>query len=64
MKERRTQERRSFKAAPNPLVKDNKGQAKLSDRRRIPDRRLNNITVEYISLNDFYNSKIHVAEHS
>ena len=35
-----------------------------ADQRRIPDRRLNNISVEYISIDDFYLKSSNSAYHS
>jgi hypothetical protein len=64
MKERRTKERRSFQSRPAVSGKGNKRRSGVADRRRIPDRRLNSIRVEYISLGDFYNSRIHLADYS
>jgi hypothetical protein len=39
-------------------VEDRKGRKRSMDRRRVPDRRLNNIRVEFIPLDVYYNSKI------
>jgi hypothetical protein len=56
MKERRQKERRNA-CPPSPLVVvDPKGRKRSLDRRRIPDRRLNNIVVEFIPLDVYYNS--------
>ena len=58
MKERRDKERRGTKLALPLVVVDMKGRSRSVDRRRIPDRRLNNIHVEFIPLDVFYNSTI------
>jgi len=58
MKERRDKERRSTKRVLPFVVVDMKGRSRSVDRRRIPDRRLNNIHVEFIPLDVFYNSTI------
>jgi len=49
MKEQRNQERRDFESKqPFPFL-DIMGKVILEDRRRMPDRRLNNIWLELIS---------------
>jgi hypothetical protein len=58
MKERRNKERREIKHVSLSVVIDRKGRSRSVDRRRIPDRRLNNIHVEFIPLDVFYNSNI------
>jgi hypothetical protein len=58
MKERREKERRDIKLVSPLVVVDMKGRSRSVDRRRIPDRRLNNIRVEFIPLDVFYNSSI------
>jgi len=58
MKERRNKERRDTKLVSPFVVVDMKGRSRSVDRRRIPDRRLNNIHVEFIPLDVFYNSSI------
>jgi hypothetical protein len=58
MKERREKERRDTKLASSLVVVDMKGRSRSVDRRRVPDRRLNNIHVEFIPLDVFYNSSI------
>jgi len=58
MKERRRKERRDIRLVSPLLVVDRKGRSRSVDRRRIPDRRLNNIHVEFIPLDVFYNSNI------
>jgi hypothetical protein len=56
MKDRRQKERRSTGSAAPLVVVDPKGRKRSLDRRRIPDRRLNNIVVEFIPLDVYYNS--------
>lgn len=56
MKDRRKKERRNASLASPVVVMDPKGRKKTLDRRRIPDRRLNNIGVEFIPLDVYYNS--------
>jgi hypothetical protein len=56
MKERRHKERRDITLASPFVVIDMKGRSRSVDRRRIPDRRLNNIHVEFIPLDVYYNS--------
>jgi len=58
MKERRNKERRDTKLVSPFVVVDMKGRSRSVDRRRVPDRRLNNIHVEFIPLDVFYNSSI------
>ena len=57
-KERREKERRNTKLLHSFVVVDMKGRSRSVDRRRVPDRRLNNIHVEFIPLDVFYNSSI------
>jgi hypothetical protein len=57
-KERREKERRNTKLLHSFVVVDMKGRSRSMNRRRIPDRRLNNINVEFIPLDVFYNSSI------
>jgi hypothetical protein len=56
MKDRRQKERRKDGLASPLIAVDPKGRKKSVDRRRIPDRRLNNIAVEFIPLDIYYNS--------
>jgi hypothetical protein len=58
MKERRRKERRDIRLVSPLLVVDRKGRSRSVDRRRIPDRRLNNIIVEFIPLDAYYNSEV------
>ena len=58
MKERRNRERRDIKVLSPFVVVDMKGRSRSVDRRRMPDRRLNNIRVEFIPLDVYYNSEI------
>ena len=58
MKERRHKERRDIRLVSPFVIVDRKGRSRSVDRRRIPDRRLNNIHVEFIPLNTYYNSEI------
>ena len=58
MKERRKKERRNITLISPFTIVDRKGRSRAVDRRRIPDRRLNNINVEFIPLDDFYSSSI------
>jgi hypothetical protein len=58
MKERREKERRDTKLVSPFVFVDMKGRSRSADRRRLPDRRLNNIHVEFIPLDVFYNSSI------
>lgn len=58
MRERRHKERRNIGLASSFIVEDRKGRKRSMDRRRVPDRRLNNIRVEFIPLDVYYNSKI------
>jgi hypothetical protein len=58
MKERRHQERRNLGRAQTFAALHTKVGRKPVDRRRIPDRRLNNIQVEFIPLDVYYNSSI------
>lgn len=54
MQERRISERRSANSkAPHHRYPD-RGKVVFLDRRRMPDRRLNNIQAEFIPLYDFY----------
>lgn len=54
VKERRAVNRRDLISKEAYTVVGKKGQVFNADRRRIPDRRLNNIRVEFISIDDFY----------
>lgn len=56
MKDRRQRERRNDNLKSPLLMVDSKGRKKTVDRRRIPDRRLSNIIVEFIPLDTYYNS--------
>jgi hypothetical protein len=58
MKERRNKERRDIVLVSPFIVVDRKGRSRSVDRRRIPDRRLNNIQVEFIPLDIYYNSEV------
>jgi len=58
MKERRNKERRDTKLVSPFVVVDMKGRSRSVDRRRTPDRRLNNIRVEFIPLDIYYNSDV------
>lgn len=58
MKERRRKERRDIRLVSPFVIVDRKGRSRSVDRRRIPDRRLNNILVEFIPLDIYYNSKV------
>jgi hypothetical protein len=58
MKDRRHKERRNIGLASSLIVVDPKGRKRTVDRRRVPDRRLNNIVVEFIPLDVYYNSRI------
>ncbi len=64
MKERRKIERRNFTAESANVSRFRKGKIFNADQRRIPDRRLNNITVEYISIDDFYLANTNTVYHS
>jgi hypothetical protein len=54
MKDRRTAERRSFISTSVRIDVGKKGRVPNADQRQIPDRRLNNIAVEFISIDDYY----------
>ena len=54
MQNRRIRERRSLKSRPRYLMQAGRGGFRLLDRRRRPDRRLNNIHTEFIPLEEFY----------
>lgn len=56
MKDRRQRERRNNEQESPLLMVDSKGRKKSVDRRRIPDRRLSNIVVEFIPLDTYYSS--------
>lgn len=58
MKERRHKERRDIRLVSPFIVVDRKGRSRSVDRRRTPDRRLNNIRVEFIPLDIYYNSDV------
>jgi hypothetical protein len=58
MRERRHEERRDINHASSFIFVDTKGRTRSMDRRRVPDRRLNNIIVEFIPLDVYYNSSI------
>lgn len=58
MRERRHEERRDINHASSFIIVDTKGRTRSMDRRRVPDRRLNNIVVEFIPLDVYYNSGI------
>jgi hypothetical protein len=58
MKERRHKERRDIRLISPFVIVDRKGRSTTVDRRRVPDRRLNNIRVEFIPLDIYYNSKV------
>jgi len=58
MKERRHKERRDIRLVSPFIVVDRKGRTRSVDRRRTPDRRLNNIHVEFIPLDVYYNSEV------
>jgi len=45
-----TKERRSFKPAPHFPFVDSNGDVTHFDRRRVPDRRLNNICLEVVPM--------------
>lgn len=53
MKERRVAERRNLASISVHTTVGRRGQDFNADQRRIPDRRLNNIAVEFISIDDF-----------
>ena len=50
MREKRKQERRSFDPLPSIPFSDSDGKLIFEDRRRMADRRLNNIWLELVSL--------------
>ena len=54
MQERRVSERRSANSKAPYLRYSSRGKVVFLDRRRMPDRRLNNIHAEFIPLYDFY----------
>ena len=58
MIEKRCKERRDASHASAFVVVDTKGRTMSVDRRRAPDRRLNNIVVEFIPLDVYYDSNI------
>jgi hypothetical protein len=58
MRERRHKERRDIDHASSFMIVDTKGRTRSMDRRRVPDRRLNNILVEFIPLDVYYDSSI------
>jgi ribosomal protein S25 len=58
MKERRHKERRNIRLVSPFVIVDRKGRSRSVDRRRVPDRRLNNIRVEFIPLDIYYNSEV------
>lgn len=64
MKERRATDRRNLTAKALHVVVSKRGQVMNADRRHIPDRRLNNIKVEFISIDDFYLENSQRAYHS
>ncbi len=64
MKDRRAAERRRSVSNPVRVVVGKKGRVPNTDQRSIPDRRLNNIAVEFISIDDFYLTNIHNGYHS
>ena len=64
MKERRRIERRNLAAESAHVARVRKGRIFNTDQRRIPDRRLNNITVEFISIDDFYLANSNTIYHS
>jgi len=64
MRERRRIERRNLAAESAPVGRVRMGKIFNADQRRIPDRRLNNISVEYISIDDFYLKSSNSAYHS
>ena len=64
MKDRRTKERRNLKPESAHVVRVRKGRAFNAEQRRTPDRRLNNIRVEFISIEDFYQINSNSVYHS
>jgi hypothetical protein len=64
MKDRRTKERRNLKAEAAHVARVRKGRAFNADQRRLPDRRLNNIRVEFISIDDFYQASSNRLYHT
>jgi hypothetical protein len=54
MQDRRIQERRNPDSRMPVFRYSGQGNVVLLDRRRIPDRRLNNIHIEFIPLYEFY----------
>jgi hypothetical protein len=64
MKERRAKDRRNLTSKLAHTAESSKGRILNVDRRRAPDRRLNNIHVEFISIDDFYLKSSNSVYHS